>query len=111
MNAEEFNLEFQTIAPPLKSYLLRITASVHDAEDIVHDTYIKALDKLYTFRHESTIKTWLFSIASNLAKDNQKLNKRWTEDVTDICKQEALGNRQFFSGGNDYCYYLSPMRI
>ena len=96
MTAEEFNLEFQTIAPPLKSYLLRITASVHDAEDIVHDTYIKALDKLYTFRHESTIKTWLFSIASNLARDNQKVKKRWTEDVTDICKQEALGNRQFF---------------
>ncbi len=96
MTAEEFNLEFESIAPPLKSYLLRITASVHDAEDIVHDTYLKAVDKLYTFRHESTIKTWLFSIASNLAKDNQKVKKRWTEDVTDICKQEALGNRQFF---------------
>ena len=96
MTAEEFNLEFETIAPPLKSYLLRITASVHDAEDIVHDTYIKAVDKLYTFRHESSIKTWLFSIASNIAKDNQRVKKRWVEYVTDICKQEALGNKQFF---------------
>ncbi len=96
MTAEEFNLEFETIAPPLKSYLLRITASVHDAEDIVHDTYLKAVDKLYTFRHESSIKTWLFSIASNIAKDNQRVKKRWVEYVTDICKQEALGNKQFF---------------
>src|SRR6266498_1975359 len=96
MTAELFNQEFQSFAGQLKSYILRITASLADAEDIVHDTYIKALDKLRTFRGDSSLKTWLFTIASNLAKDNLRAQKRWTENVTDITKEAALTNRQFF---------------
>lgn len=96
MTVEFFNEEFEGIAGQLKSYVLRITASLSDAEDIVHDTYLKALDKLDTFRGDSSLKTWLFTIASNLAKDNLRAQKRWTEDVTDITKEAALGNKKFF---------------
>ncbi len=96
MTVELFNQEFENILGQLRSYLLRMTASVQDVEDISHDTYIKALDKLETFRGDSSLKTWIFSIASNLAKDNLRFRKRWTEDVTDVCKQEALSNEQFF---------------
>ncbi len=73
-----------------------MTASVHDTEDIVQDTYIKAVGKLNTFRGDSSLKTWLFAIASNLAKDNLRAQKRWTENVGDICREEAMGNQQFF---------------
>jgi RNA polymerase sigma-70 factor (ECF subfamily) len=96
MTTELFNEEFENIAGQLKSYILRITASLADAEDIVHDTYLKALDKLHTFRGECSLKTWLFTIASNLAKDNLRAQKRWTENVTDITKAAALTNRPFF---------------
>jgi len=96
MTVELFNHEFAGIAGHLKSYLVRITASVADAEDIVHDTYIKALEKLHTFRGDSSLKTWLFTIASNLAKDNLRAQKRWTENVTDITREAALTNKSFF---------------
>jgi len=96
MTTELFNREFESIAGQLKSYILRITASIADAEDIVQDTYIKALEKLHTFRGESSLKTWLFTIASNLTKDNLRAQKRWTENVTDITKEAALLNQQFF---------------
>jgi RNA polymerase sigma-70 factor (ECF subfamily) len=96
MTTDLFNQEFQHITGSLKSYILRITASIADAEDIVHDTYIKALDKLPTFREESSLKTWVFTIASNLAKDNLRAQKRWVENVTDITKEAALHNKQFF---------------
>ncbi len=94
---EEFNREFDSIRPQLKSYILRITASRADAEDIVHDTYLKAFEKLESFKGESSLKTWLFAIAVNLAKDNLRAQRRWTEQVTDICKEAALGNQQFFA--------------
>ena len=97
MTKEELNQQFQTIAGPLKSFLLRLTASVSDAEDIVQDTYIAAQQKIHTFRGESTLKTWLFAIASNLAKDNLRAQKRWTENVIDITKAAALSNEQFFA--------------
>jgi RNA polymerase sigma-70 factor (ECF subfamily) len=96
MSIELFNREFPTIAGQLKSYLLRITASVADAEDIVQETYLKALDKLPTFRGESSLKTWIFTIASNLAKDNLRAQKRWAENVTDITREAALSDPIFF---------------
>lgn len=96
MTVDILNKEFENNAAQLKSYLLRITASVKDAEDIAHDTYIKAADKLHTFRGESSLKTWLFTIASNLAKDNLRAQKRWPVNVTDISRAAALTDKDFF---------------
>jgi RNA polymerase sigma-70 factor (ECF subfamily) len=96
MTEEQFTSEFEQARPQLKSYILRITASVQDTEDIVQDTFIKASTKLETFRADSTVKTWIFTIASNIAKDNFRAKKRWTENVTDICKAKALSNPNYF---------------
>jgi RNA polymerase sigma-70 factor (ECF subfamily) len=96
MTTELFNREFEQISAQLKSYLLRIAASASDAEDIVQDTYIRGLEKLAGFRNESSLKTWLFTIASNLAKDNLRVQQRWTENVTDIGRASALSKKAFF---------------
>jgi RNA polymerase sigma-70 factor, ECF subfamily len=96
MTNDELSAQFPTFQGELKSFILRMTASAQDAEDIVQETYLKALSKIDTFRGESSLKTWVFSIASNLARDLLKSQKRWPENVTDICKEAALGNRQFF---------------
>ncbi len=96
MTTDQLADEFEPIRGQLKSYILRITASVADAEDIVQDTYIKATEKLQTFKGESSLKTWLFAIASNLAKDNLRARKRWVENVTDIAKDAAHSDPQFF---------------
>ena len=98
MTAEQFNQEFEGLMGPLRSYILRITASVSDAEDIVQDTYVKALSHIETFKGESSLKTWVFTIASNLAKDNLRAQKRWVENVTDIAKDAALSDKEFFAG-------------
>lgn len=97
----ELTHEFETHRGQLKSYILRLTASAEDAEDIVQDTYIKAHQKLDTYRGEASLKTWVFAIASNLAKDLQKSKKRWPEQVTDICKNAALNNQAFFQEAMD----------
>jgi len=96
MTIEQFTQEFEQSRGQIKSYILRITASIEDAEDIVQDTFIRANEKLATFRGESSIRTWFFTIASNLAKDNLRAKKRWPENVTDITKKAALGNPKFF---------------
>jgi RNA polymerase sigma-70 factor (ECF subfamily) len=96
MTTEQLTKEFEELTGKLKSYILRITASIADTEDIVQDTYIKAVEKLDTFKEQSSIKTWLFAIASNLAKDNLRARKRWVDNVTDIAKDAALSDPQFF---------------
>ena len=96
MTVEQLTNEFELARLQLKSYILRITASVEDAEDIVQDTFIKASQKLDSFRGDSSVKTWIFTIASNLTKDNLRAKKRWTENVTDICKAKAIANPNYF---------------
>ena len=91
-----FTDEFEKIKPQLKAYILRMTASVQDTEDIVQDTWIKASSNLSSFKGESSLKTWIFSISSNLAIDNLRKKKRWPEHVTDICKEEAMKNPSHF---------------
>jgi RNA polymerase sigma-70 factor (ECF subfamily) len=97
MPTEELNAEFELVRGQLQSYILRITASISDAEDIVQDTYVRAAEKLESFRGDSSLKTWLFAIASNLAKDNLRAKRRWTENVGDICREAAMSNKQFFA--------------
>jgi RNA polymerase sigma-70 factor (ECF subfamily) len=92
---ETFNAEFAQFRPQLRSYLLRMTASAEDADDLVQDTYLKALARLDSFRGESSLKTWVFAIGSSLAKDLLRAQKRWPETVTDICRSAALANREF----------------
>jgi DNA-directed RNA polymerase specialized sigma24 family protein len=42
--------EFDSFQGELKSFLLRMTASVPDSEDLVQDTYIKAQTSISSFR-------------------------------------------------------------
>lgn len=96
MTPDNLASEFETFRGELKSFLLRMTASVQDAEDIVQESYIKAHAKIESFRGDSSLKTWVFAIASNLARDLLRAKKRWPENVTDICKDAALSNPLFF---------------
>ena len=96
MTTDQLTTEFETFRGELKSFILRMTASVQDAEDIIQDSYLKAHAKLETFRGESSVKTWVFTIASNLARDLLRSRKRWPETVTDICRELSLSTPQFF---------------
>ena len=82
-----FQVLFATFQDQLKSYLFRMTASRADAEDIAHDTFIRAFDKLHSFQQNSTLKTWVFQIATNLTYNELKKKKRWTEDVSQQAKE------------------------
>lgn len=95
MHSDQFTQEFEQCRPQLRSYLLRMTASVEDADDLVQETYLKAYKNLASFRQESSLKTWLFAIGSNLARDQLRAKKRWPEQVTDICRDAALHNPEF----------------
>jgi RNA polymerase sigma-70 factor (ECF subfamily) len=96
MHIEELTKEFEKSGGQLKSYILRITASVSDTEDILQDTWLKAREKWDSFKGESSLKTWLFAIGSNLAKDYMRARSRWVENVTDISKDAALSDPDFF---------------
>jgi RNA polymerase sigma-70 factor (ECF subfamily) len=95
INEQVLTEEFEKYRPQLRSFILRMTASIEDSKDIVQETYIKAFKNIQSFRSDSTLKTWLFSIATNLSKDFLRSKKLWPETVTDICREKALGSPEF----------------
>jgi len=50
-------------------YLLRLTENEAEAEDLTQETFIRAHRGLSNFRGESSLKTWLYRIASNIYLD------------------------------------------
>ncbi|MDX1960152.1 MAG: RNA polymerase sigma factor [Leptospiraceae bacterium] len=91
-----FHELFSEFQNQLKSYLYRILANRNDAEDILHDTFIRGFDKLKTFRMESSLKTWIFQIATNLAYNKLSKQKRWTSDVSEKAKNIVLSNKSVY---------------
>lgn len=87
-----FQSLFSEFQGQLKSYLYRLLANRNDSEDLTHDTFIKAFDKLDTFKGESTLKTWVFQIATNLSYNYLQRQKRWREDVSEQAKKLVLEN-------------------
>ena len=82
-----FQEEFLQLRPQLVSYLFRLTTHPQDAEDLAQDTYLKALENLSKFAGRSSLKTWVFSIATNLARDHFRVRSRWGEDIQDRCRE------------------------
>jgi RNA polymerase sigma-70 factor (ECF subfamily) len=64
--------------------LARFVASVGgrgEVEDVVQDTFVRAFASLDGFRGESSLRTWLFSIARRLLLDRRRSERRRGEQV------------------------------
>lgn len=89
-----FQALFAEFQDQLKSYLYRLLTDRNDVDDLTHDTFIKAFTKLSTFNRDASLKTWVFTIATNLAYDHLRKLARWKADAQDRGADLAIGSEE-----------------
>tara|TARA_R110002096_G_C14604034_1_gene722908 strand:+ start:78 stop:872 length:795 start_codon:yes stop_codon:yes gene_type:complete len=85
--------EFVDFQNELKSFIYRLVTHRQEAEDLVQETFIKTFQKIDSFKEKSSFKTWVFSIATNLAKDNLRARQRWGENWMDLVKDAHVSDK------------------
>lgn len=78
----------------LYSFLLKITYSKEDAEEILQDVFLRAYKYLYRYNEKWSFSTWIYKITANTYKFVYKKRKKYYEKITFERIPEELYNLQ-----------------
>ena len=65
LTADEFAQRLAPMRREILAHCYRMTGSVHDAEDMLQETYLRAWRAMHGFENRSSLRTWMFRIATN----------------------------------------------
>ncbi len=76
MKHVDFNGMYEQHAELVYRFLLRLCGDAHMAEDLMQDTFLKAMEKVHTFDNRCKLTTWLCQIAKNTYYDSLRKKQR-----------------------------------
>ncbi len=76
MTAVEFNYKLLGLQKNLKYFAYTLTSNYEDAQDLVQETYLKALTNREKFAANTNLKAWTFTIMKNTFINNYRQNVR-----------------------------------
>ena len=82
-NQAAFDILFSKYNNKLYASLLAFTKSQELAEDLTQKTFIRVWKKIETFRGDSSLFTWIYRIAINLAKNEFSSKQAKNQGITD----------------------------
>jgi RNA polymerase sigma-70 factor, ECF subfamily len=92
----------------LYSYALVLTRNRTDAEDLVQETYVRALKAMVRLKAESNVKSWLFTILRNIWL-NQLRHRRTAPQLVEMDLDGSTDGISVEASHNPHAIYVSEM--
>ncbi len=88
--------QFESLLEPhrglLRGYVYRMLGHAPDAEDVLQDTLLKAVERFESLRADAAFKSWIFQIATRTCLDHLRKKKRWRPFSQHYAEVECDGN-------------------
>lgn len=78
-----FERLYRAHLPRVYALSLRMTADPDRAEDLTQDAFVRAWDRLSSFRGDSAFGTWLHRLTVNVVLGDLRSRGRWQEETLD----------------------------
>jgi RNA polymerase sigma-70 factor (ECF subfamily) len=89
LNPHEFGALLEPHRRELRVHCYRMLGSVHEAEDLVQETFLRAWRRRETFEGRATLRAWLYKIATNACLDALAKGPRRMLPVTRAASSSA----------------------
>jgi RNA polymerase sigma-70 factor (ECF subfamily) len=76
MTAIEYNSSILGLESSLRYFARKLTNNEEDANDLVQETYLKALTFRDKYSHNTNLKAWLFTIMKNIFINSYRRSKK-----------------------------------
>jgi RNA polymerase sigma-70 factor (ECF subfamily) len=73
---ESFDRLVDVFASRVFGFILRMTGSPQDAEDLMQEVFLRVVRMIGAYRHDDRFEAWLFRIAANLVRDRARRARR-----------------------------------
>ena len=83
-NTSSYNYLVNNYKDMVYTIAIKIVRNREDAEEVAQDSFIKAFQKLNSFKGESKFSTWLYTIVYRTAISKIRKNKIETTDIDDF---------------------------
>ena len=77
-----------------------------DINDLVHDAYLKVIDKKYQYREDGNFEGWVFRICQNFVRE---ITPKQSRKLVDIISYNADGADDSISNDCDYLSYMADL--
>jgi RNA polymerase sigma-70 factor, ECF subfamily len=104
-SSAEIGLEY---IDSLYSYALVLTRNRTDAEDLVQETYVRALKAMVRLKAESNVKSWLFTILRNVWL-NQLRHRRTAPQLVEMDLDGSNDGISVEASHNPHAIYVSEL--
>ena len=92
-DVEAFESIYRTHAPQIFALCRRMIGDEHEARDLVQDVFVRAWQRLPTFRGQSALATWMHRLAVNVVLEQMRSSRRDVARFIDDADHDSFSAR------------------